>query len=475
MAPRSTALTLAILAMFSGMATAATPTSPLAVGQPVRGGITSADAMNWRDGSRSELYAISLAADEGVRFEVTGPLDAQLSLFRDGELVQASAEGADDASLAVRAPRAGRYVLAVSGRDASAYGPYTLSATAMQVYAGGELAPGATITDWAQSPRTIPLRSDDSEGSNSMLTTRLAPGIYSLRASGFQDSIDGQYELSVASHALPEGVEPAVDGELVPGREVTALYQGQPVTYRLRLDGRHLLELDMRSNEIDPGLQLLGNGVELEDDDSGERLDARIATVLEPGEYTVRASAFDTGAGVFTLSAALSDVPADAGGGALRVGQPRDARLIGGTSDRYTFSVPRAGDHVVEMSAGEGLDSHLRLFRDGEEIAADDDSGGGLDARIEQHLPAGDYVLEASSLGGGEGGRYRIGVRRRSTAGSAVGAANHRPRACTSPSVSLPTTTAAEMPSSSLSNTGKPADWVWAEVRRRGAASGCGR
>lgn len=443
MAPRSTALTLAIFAMFSGMATAATPTSPLAIGQPVRGEITSADAMNWRDGSRSELYAISLAADEGVRFEVTGPLDAQLSLFRDGELVQASAEGPDDASLAVRAPRAGRYVLAVSGRDASAYGPYTLSATAMQVYAGGELAPGATITDWAQSPRTIPLRitepgmyrirmasddfdtvlslegegvslrSDDSEGSNSMLTTRLAPGIYSLRASGFQDSIDGQYELSVASHALPEGVEPAVDGELVPGREVTALYQGQPVTYRLRLDGRHLLELDMRSNEIDPGLQLLGNGVELEDDDSGERLDARIATVLEPGEYTVRASAFDTGAGVFTLSAALSDVPADAGGGALRVGQPRDARLIGGTSDRYTFSVPRAGDHVVEMSAGEGLDSHLRLFRDGEEIAADDDSGGGLDARIEQHLPAGDYVLEASSLGGGEGGRYRIGVRRR--------------------------------------------------------------
>lgn len=443
MAPRSTALTLAIFAMFSGMATAATPTSPLAVGQPVRGEITSADAMNWRDGSRSELYAISLAADEGVRFEVTGPLDAQLSLFRDGELVQASAEGADDASLAVRAPRAGRYVLAVSGRDASAYGPYTLSATAMQVYAGGELAPGATITDWAQSPRTIPLRitepgmyrirmasddfdtvlslegegvslrSDDSEGSNSMLTTQLAPGTYRLRASGFQDSIDGKYELSVASHALPEGVEPAVDGELVPGREVTALYQGQPVTYRLRLDGRHLLELDMRSNEIDPGLQLLGNGVELEDDDSGEQLDARIATVLEAGEYTVRASAFDAGAGVFTLSATLSDVPADAGGGALRVGQPRDARLIAGASDRYTFSIPRAGDHLVEMSGGEGIDSHLRLFRDGEEIASDDDGGGGLDARIEQHLPAGDYVLEASSLGGGEGGRYRVGVRRR--------------------------------------------------------------
>src|SRR5690606_13748503 len=71
MGTRSTALTMAILAAMSTGATAAAPPSALAVGQQVRGEITSADAINWRDGSRSELYAIGLAADEGVRFEVS--------------------------------------------------------------------------------------------------------------------------------------------------------------------------------------------------------------------------------------------------------------------------------------------------------------------------------------------------------------------------------------------------------------------
>ena len=433
---------MAILAAFSTAAMAATP-APLALGQQVRGEITSADAINWRDGSRSELYAISLDAGQAVRFDVEGPLRAQLSLFRDGELVQASADGRDEASLAARVPRAGRYVLAVSGSDAASYGPYTLRASAMEVYAGGELVPPASITDWAQEPRTIPLRiesagmyrirmssddfdtvlslegegvslrSDDADGSNSMLTARLEPGTYRLGASGFQDRAEGEYQLSVAAHALAEGVVPAADGELVPGVAINALYQGQPVTYRLRLDGRKLVELDMRSSEIDPGLVLEGNGVALEDDDSGEQLDARIATVLEAGDYTVRASAFDAGAGVFTLSAQVSDVPADAGGGVLQAGRTREARLMAGAADRYTFSVQREGAYLIEMSSEDGVDSHLRLSRDGEVVAADDDGGGGFDARIEEHLPAGDYVLEASSAVGGEGGRYRIGLRRR--------------------------------------------------------------
>jgi len=440
MRPRSTALFLAMLA--ASTAAVAAPPSSLAVGQEVRGEITSADTINWRDGSRSELYAIQLSADQAVRFQVEGPLRAQLSLFRGEELVQASDAMRENASLVARPQRAGRYVLAVSGADAGAYGPYTLSATPMEVYGGGEIVPGATITDWSQSPRQIPLRiseaglyrirmasedfdtvlglegngyalrSDDADGSNSVLTVRLEPGVYTLVATGFQDMIDGQFELSVAPHVLPDGVEPAAAGDLEAGRELTALYQGEPVEYRLVVPRRQLLQLDMRSSEIDPGLTLRGNGLELEDDDSGDRLDARIVTVVEPGEYTVRAGAYDAGAGVFTLSAELSEVPADAGGGALQVGRARDARLLPGAADRYTFTVARAGRYLVEMSSDD-VDSHLRLFRDGGEIASDDDGGGALNARIEEQLAPGDYVLEASSALGGEGGRYRIGVQRR--------------------------------------------------------------
>lgn len=442
MLPRSTTLALAILAAIPAIGMAANP-APLAPGQQVRGEITSADAINWSDGSRSELHAITLQDGQGIRFEVDGPLRARLALFRDGELVQASGHADGAASLSTRAPGAGRYVLAVSGADAAAYGPYTLTATAMQVYAGGELVPPASITDFADAPRTIPLRidsagfyrirmasddfdtvlsldgngvalrSDDADGSDSMLTAYLEPGRYELGATGFQDQVDGEYRLSVATYALPAGVLPAADGELLPGAEITALYQGRPVEYRLRLAGRQLVELDMRSSEIDPGLALEGNGVAIEDDDSGERLDARIATVLEAGDYTVRASAFDAGAGVFTLSAKVSDVPADAGGGVLEPGRVRDARLVAGATDRYTFSIQRAGTYLIEMSSDDGVDSHLRLSGAGGPVANDDDGGGGFDARIEEHLEAGDYVLEASSAVGGEGGRYRIGLRRR--------------------------------------------------------------
>ena len=184
--------------------------------------------------------------------------------------------------------------------------------------------------------------------------------------------------------------------------------------YRLRVDARQLLELDMRSAEIDSGLRLVGAGVVLEDDDGGDGVDARIVSVLEPGQYTVQASAYDEGAGVFTLSARLSGVPADAGGGVLEVGRPREARLMDGTADRYTLAIPRAGTYRIRMTSTDGVDSHLRLFRHGEEVASDDDSGGGLwDALIEDALPAGDYVLEASSAVGGPGGRYRIDVQRR--------------------------------------------------------------
>lgn len=444
---KTLALAVAIgLSLASTTAMAAGPaTTSIAPGQQLRGEITSADLLNWRDGTRSELFSVALKADQGVRFVVEGPLRAQLSLYLDGQLLRTSEGGSETATLAVRASRAGRYVLAVSGSDASAYGPFTLASSELKVYGGGELASGASITDWLDGSKRIPLRidregmysvrmasdefdtvlglegnglslgSDDADGSNSQLTARLVPGTYTLVASGYEGQAGGQYELSVAERALPAGVTVASDGELVAGTDVTALYQGQPVTYRLRLAERQLVAIDMRSPELDSRLQLTGDGVLIEDDDGGERLDARIATVLAAGDYAVRASAFNSqgGAGLFTLAARLSPVPADAGGGRLEVGQARDATLLPGMTDRYSFSIARAGTYVIEMGSSDGVDSNLRLLQAGQPLAEDDDGGGGFDARISQALDAGDYVLEASSATGVEGGRYRVQVQRR--------------------------------------------------------------
>lgn len=416
--------------------------SALEPGQQTRGEITSEDPVNWRDGSRSELFAIPLREGQAVRFTVTGPLSASLSLFLDGELVSISTErDGGGASLVVRAPQDGEYLLAVSGRDAVSFGPYTLASGEQQVYEGGEIQVGASLVDWADTARTIPLRiqhegiytirmdsdefdtslslsgngvslaNDDANGSNSMLTARLDPGVYQLTLDGFLGQMGGEYQLAVSERELPPGTVLAEGGELVPDRAVTALYQGTEASYRLRVAERSVATITMDSGEIDSRLVLEGEGVREEDDDSGEGLNALVSTVLEPGDYTVRAASFGAGGGVFTLTASLSEVPADAGGGLLEVGVDRDVRMMAGLVDSYRVRIARAGEYVIDMAAV-GFDSHLRLLRDGGEVATDDDGGGGLDARIRQTLEAGEYVIEARALGGADG-PYSIGIHSR--------------------------------------------------------------
>lgn len=312
----------------------------IGVGQQVRGEITSADALNWSDGSRSERFSIELDQGQAVRFSVTGPLNAALAVFLDGELVTGPAGRDGDAGLVLHVPRDGRYVVAVSGRDATSFGPFNLVSSEQQVYAGGDIGVGASIVDWTDSPRTIPLRieergvytismesdgfdttlmlegngvslsNDDSGGgSNSRVTALLAPGTYQLTLGGFLDQMGDEYRLQVSARELPRGTEVARAGTLVAGTPITALYQGTAVDYRLVVPVRGLARIAMDSSEIDPMLVLEGEGLMLEDDDSGGRLNALIETVLEPGEYTVRAGSYGNGGGVFTLSATLSDVP----------------------------------------------------------------------------------------------------------------------------------------------------------------------
>jgi hypothetical protein len=421
-------------------AQSSTDASPLVPGAQVRGEITSADEVNWSDGTRSERFAVQLEEGQAIRFSVTGPLDAGLALFLDGELLARSSPYDGDAThLAVRVPRDGRYLLAVSGRDASSFGPFTLQSEQQQVYDGGGIAVGSTVTDWADEARTLPLRidreglytvrvdsdefdpvlelegngvaleNDDANGStNAMLTARLAPGVYQLTVDAM-GRMGGQYVLGVSERELPAGVAPATPGELAPGRGVTALYEGEEVSYRLQVPTRQMVTLSMDSTEIDPVLALRGAGVDEVDDDSGDSLNARILAVLEPGEYTVEAGAAGRHGGVFTLSARMEPIPSDAGGGTLEVGQPRDARLLPGITDSYRVRVPRSGDYVIDMTAAT-FDAHLRLLRDGAEVVSDDDGGGALNARIEQPLQAGEYVIEARAVDGA--GVYNIGIRR---------------------------------------------------------------
>ncbi|UNK43910.1 hypothetical protein MNO14_07635 [Luteimonas sp. S4-F44] len=420
-----------------------TDPAPLTIGGEVRGEITSRSSLNHQDGSRSQLYRVDLREGEVATFKVTGALRARLAAFLDNELIGSSTDRGEAASLTIRARRAGRYTIAVSGTDASSYGPYTLISSRVDTYNGQALRVGATIGDWTDGERELPLQidrdgiytidmmSDDfdsvlaldgpgvsvsnddgGEGSNARLTLRLAPGRYRLTAKRYgSDGASGAYRISVTASSFDTG-DLREGGDLAIGSTVTGLYAGRPHSYRFTLPERQVVRLDMRSDEIDPLMRLSGQGVQKEDDDGGERLNARIGMLLEAGTYTLQADSATPGAGPYTLSLTATAVPEGAGGGALTIGRPVETALLPGMTDRWSFEVRSAGDYAIEMRSSQ-IDSYLSLTKDGNEVASDDDGAGGLDARIVQRLQPGRYVVEASAIDGDAGGPYRILLERR--------------------------------------------------------------
>ncbi len=77
--------------------------------------------------------------------------------------------------------------------------------------------------------------------------------------------------------------------------------------------------------------------------------------------------------------------------------------------DLYTFE-GRAGQRVQIDMASREIDSYLILIApNGNEVAQDDDSGGGPNARIAATLPIdGTYLLMANSYEAGQAGAYRL-------------------------------------------------------------------
>lgn len=77
--------------------------------------------------------------------------------------------------------------------------------------------------------------------------------------------------------------------------------------------------------------------------------------------------------------------------------------------DAYTFEGKAGQQIVIEMTSNE-VDSYLILLApDGQDVAHDDDGGGGSNARLVTALPAdGTYTVLANSYRPGETGRYNL-------------------------------------------------------------------
>lgn len=421
----------------------------LQVGATRQGEITTADRVNYGDGSHSVAYRVALKRGQAVRFEAKGSLCPQLALFRDGRLVAGPGKSDCDneggsSTVAYIAPEDGRYELAVGGAGAHAFGPFTVSSTDMKVYQGGKLGADSDITDqFAGSAKdyvlsvqqaglyTIDMRSEDfdallklsgnrvnledddgGEHTDSRISVILQPGDYRLVAGGVGDSHAGMFQITVRRQALPSNAVTAGGQLSLDGREVTGLLSsGSPPQFRFSLPQRRLVSIDMRSSEFDSALELHGPGTSLDDDDGGGGRDARIEAVLQPGDYIVTATKSGGPFGIFTLSARTEEVPENAGGGELRLDEARDATLVStNTKDRYKLVIGSGGRYVIRASSDD-FDTFVALERDGDRIDGDDDGGDGTNSLLRVSLQPGAYEVMVTAADR-RSGRYRLRVGR---------------------------------------------------------------
>jgi hypothetical protein len=424
----------------------------LVPGTQARGEITSADRINFSDGSRSVVYALELDAGQAVSLETSGALCARLTVLHDGDTVagptQGNCEGdaGGGARLAMMAGERGRYHVAVSGAGARAFGPFRLDAKPLQVYRGdGALRPGSDIVDFLRNDTktyridvrqpgyyVIDMRStefdsalelqgngvnasddDGGDGLNSRLRLPLEPGTYTLRAKSIGEG-NGMFQLAIGSGALPAGVRLRNSGALaIDGSPVHGALSGTPREYQLRVARAGRVTIELASEDFDTVLEVRGNGVSLDNDDGGDGTNSRISTVLQPGSYTVLARGLgDTDSGLFQLSARHAPLPAGTSlrsGGELALDTPVTG-MSNGEAHSYRLTVAEAGQLVVDLTSDD-FDTVLELQREGQPAIEDDDGGDGTNARITADVEPGTYTIVAKSFGGSDSGLYELTAR----------------------------------------------------------------
>jgi hypothetical protein len=188
--------------------------------------------------------------------------------------------------------------------------------------------------------------------------------------------------------------------------------------FTVRFKEGQTYRIDMVSKEIDSYLRLEDStGKELaKDDDSGGFVNARINfPCRKDGDYRVICTTFGGGTGTFSLSV-QENAPAKPAALMLQDGKARveakltstdamDAVQTNSVCKIFAIKLTKGKSYQIDMMSKD-VDSFLRLQNAaGKELAKDDDSGGGHDARIQfDCLETGEYWIIATTYFGGTGG-----------------------------------------------------------------------
>ena len=440
-------LSLAIAAAVHAPAHAAGPARALAIDGDVTGEITSSSPVNYSDGTRSQLFSLQLGAGQAVSLTLDGALNGALAVFNRDVLVSRT-EGNREGSttLSMRADKPGQYLVAVSGADARAFGPFQLSVEPIVAYDGKPLTAGRRVTDWLRngdktfvlqvdkpglytinlestefdarlelSGNGLNLEDDDGRSNlNSRLVAPLQPGRYTLTAGGLGEA-SGAFYLGVEQSDFPEGLV-FNDGTTLPLEGTVSGFIGADDTrsFVLKLPERRRVQFDASGKDMDTMLTVQGGDITLSDDDGGGGVNSRISQVLDAGEYNVSVRSVNSRGGVFQLVTATAAAPDGPTRPELKLGREVSGQLRPGNRDLYTLEIPRKGKYVISMTAGSSsLDGMITVMRNGEEVAQQDDSDDSLDPNLEIELDAGRYIVLAHSFDSNASGSYRLLARRK--------------------------------------------------------------
>jgi hypothetical protein len=349
-------------------APACPPSAGVFLNQTATGGTLTATSCRLNDGSAANAHPLTLGAATTVQLDLkSSEFDAYLVLTdSSGNVLSRDDDGGGGTNARiVRTLGAGKYIVWATSSRTNAQGAYTLAATGI-TFSGG--------TSCQSSP--------------------ISPGQI---AAGTINGADCVLADNVLAHP-----------------------------HTLSLNTATTVQIDLSSGEFDPLLVLtdVGGTTITTDDNSGGGTTARIVRALPAGQYIVWATGAVKGAqGAYTLTVSATGGGTGCSSSPIALGQSVSGTLatggckLGDGSNAIPFTFTLAASTTVRVDLHSSTFDPFLVVADaaGNVVARDDDGGGGTDSRVVKTLPAGQYVVWASSYAAGANGGFQLSLAAAST------------------------------------------------------------
>ena len=247
-----------------------------------------------------------------------------------------------------------------------------------------------------------------------LLAIALIAAVIALDGPTLATADDGECHVTDLGTIGPENDELATEGRWTTEDCESAFRPGSDAhSYRFQVEEGGRVRIDLVSSEADSYLYLLSDAGEriADDDDGAAGRNARIERDLAPGAYRIEATTVGgrgRGPADFSLTVGYVEGCESVDLGVLTAEADLTATGVWSLETcgsrieashpaySYSFMLPASGRVRIDLTSEHG-DPVLSLASPAGVIGANDDGGPGRNSRIEKYLPAGVYLIEATT------------------------------------------------------------------------------